>query len=665
MKDIKKKINDLISQINEHNIHYYLNDNPIISDNEYDLLIKRLELLESENPQYKFNYSPTQRVGTKSTSKFNQIEHRVPMLSLANAMNKNELQVFDNQMIKALSENNIEYIGEPKLDGLAVELIYENGIFIKGSTRGDGYIGEDITSNLRTIKSLPLQLNNDINYPDYLEIRGEVFITKENFINLNKQRLKNNETVFANARNCAAGSLRQLDSKITASRPLQFFCYGIGYYEGLDLQSQSNFLKLLPKWGLPVCSKSKIGKGLKFLNEYFNYIESIRSELEYDIDGVVFKINSFKLQKILGSRSKSPRWAIAAKLKPTQSTTKINNIIISVGRTGAITPVAQLHPVNVSGVTVSNATLHNQDEIDKKDIHIGDTVLIQRAGDVIPEVVKVIKEKRNNQSIRYTIPDNCPSCDSKINKSSDEAKARCINNECPAQIEGKITHFVSKNCMNIDGMGNKIILLLIQNNLIKNFSDIFKISFHDLIQLERMGEKSSNNLLNSINQSKRTSMSRFVNSLGIRNVGEHLSKVLETSFNGNIDNLIGANFDDLISINEVGDIVAKSIVEFFKNTENIKLIKDCFDLGVQFKASNLRTDIFLGKSFVVTGTLDGITRSEVKKIILENGGRFSSSISKKIDFLLAGNNPGSKYNKAQNIGIKIINESEFKEMINE
>ena len=665
MKDIKKKINDLILQINQHNIHYYLNDNPIISDNEYDFLIKKLELLETENPQYKFDYSPTQRVGTKSASKFNQIEHRVPMLSLANAMNTNEIQVFDNQMIKALNTNNLEYIGEPKLDGLAVELIYENGIFIKGSTRGDGYVGEDITSNLRTIKSLPLQLNDDVRYPDYLEIRGEVFITKKNFAKLNKQRLKNNEPIFANARNCAAGSLRQLDSKITSSRPLQIFCYGLGYFEGPDLQSQSNFLALLPKWGLPVSSKSKVGKGLKFLNEYFNYIESIRNELEYDIDGVVFKINSFNLQKKLGNRSKSPRWAIAAKLKPTQSTTKIDNIIISVGRTGAITPVAQLRPVNIAGVTVSNATLHNQDEINKKDIHIGDTVLIQRAGDVIPEVVKVIKEKRNHQSYRYIIPDNCPSCNSKINKLFGEAKARCINNECPAQIEGKITHFVSKNCMNIDGMGNKIILLLIKNNLVKNFSDIFKVSFQDLIQLDRMGEKSSNNLLKSIEKSKITTMSRFINSLGIRNVGQHLSKVLETSFHGNIDNLIEANFDDLININEVGDIVARSIKDFFDDLENIKLIRDCFDLGIQFKALSRKTDLFLNTSFVVTGTLDGIKRSEVKKIILENGGKFSSSVSKRTNFLLAGSNPGSKYNKAQKIGIKIINEKEFKEMLNE
>ena len=663
MKDIEKKINDLVETIHMHNIHYYVYDNPTISDYEYDILVKQLESLETEYPNLILKNSPTQRVGAKPLSHFKQVEHRIPMLSLSNAMDEHELKSFDKQMIKGLNNDNIEYIGEPKLDGLAVELIYENGFFVKGSTRGNGLIGEDITDNLKTIKNIPLKLNMDFEIPKILEVRGEVFINHKNFINLNKSRLAAGKSIFANPRNCAAGSLRQLDSSITAKRPLEIYCYGLGYIDKQNFKSQNDFLRILFNWGLPVNSEAQVGKGFKFLKKYFNHIQSNRDNLKYDIDGVVFKVNSFDSQKILGARSKSPRWAIAAKLKSVQSTTIIDDIIISVGRTGAITPVAKLKPVNVGGVTVSNATLHNQDEIDKKDICIGDTVLIQRAGDVIPEVVKVIKEKRTLTQKRYIIPDECPSCQSKIQKIEDEAKARCINYSCHAQLEGRISHFVSKNCMDIDGLGNKIILLLIKNKLIANVSDLYKLKESQISILDRMGTKSAINIINAINGSKKTTMSRFLNALGIRNVGEHLSKTLETYFNGDIEKLIRSDYQNLIQINEIGEIVAQSIIDFFQDSDNIDIINSCFKLGVNFIKPEIKSGPLLDKIFVLTGSLNSFTRNEVKNIIIDNGGKISTSVSSKTDFLLTGSNPGSKYIKAQKLNTTIIDEKSFKEMI--
>ena len=665
MSDIKKQINDLCEAINNHNIQYYAHDNPLISDYEYDILFKKLEALEIDYPDLIPINSPTKRVGSAPLSKFNQIEHRIPLLSLSNAMDIDEVKLFHTQMKKGLKSENFEYVGEPKLDGLAVELIYENGYFVKGSTRGDGYVGEDITENLRTIKSIPLSLNSQIKIPKILEVRGEVFINHNNFSELNNQRLNDGESVFANPRNCAAGSLRQLDSSITSTRPLQIYCYGIGHIEGIEINSQMEFLQLLSQWGFPVNPEIKSGKGLKFLNEYYKNIEHIRSNLKYDIDGVVFKINSYQSQKLLGARSRSPRWAIAAKLKPTQSTTTINDIIVSVGRTGAITPVAQLKPVNVGGVIVSNATLHNQDEINKKDIHIGDTVIIQRAGDVIPEIVKVILEKRSKFTEKYSMPNKCPSCDSIILKTESEAIARCVNSHCPAQLEGRITHFVSKNCMDIDGLGNKIILLLINNNLIKNISDIFNLQQKDIENLDRMGQKSASNLIASIQQSKNTTMARFVHALGIRNIGEHLSKVLENVFDGNFYKLQNTKYEELIIIDEIGDIVAKSIIEYFQDSNNLLIIENCFTSGVTFSKSINKSEILQNTIFVLTGTLPSLNRNEAKNMIIENGGKVTSSISKNTDFLLCGDNPGSKYNKALNLGVKIINEDEFKEIFDE
>ena len=661
--DIKTKIQQLTQTINQHNIEYYVHDNPIISDYEYDILFKELQQLELKHPDLICVDSPTKRVGSKPLVQFNQVNHRIPLLSLSNAMDNSELELFHTQMVKGLNSNNIEYIGEPKLDGLAVELIYEKGQFVKGSTRGNGYTGEDITENLKTIKAIPLSLHTNYTIPNILEVRGEVFINHADFEQLNKQRLNDGETVFANPRNCAAGSLRQLDSTVTATRPLRIYCYAPGYIEGIDIKSQIEFLNILPQWGFPVNSEVQIGQGVDFLHSYYKHIESIRNNLKYDIDGVVFKINSYNLQQSLGERSRSPRWAIAAKLKPVQATTIIEDIISSVGRTGAITPVAKLNPISVGGVIVSNATLHNQDEIDKKDVRIGDTVIVQRAGDVIPEIVKVIIKKRQINSQPYILPSICPSCNQPTSRISDEVVMRCLNSNCPAQIEGQIKHFVSKNCLDIDGLGEKIVQLLIENQLVSTIADIFTLTHDQLSVLDRLGDKSAQNIIDSINKSKHTTMSRFIHGLGIRNVGAHLSKVLESQFNNKLNNLVSATFDDLIAIDEVGDIVANSIIHYFKDSHNIMVINQCFELGVVFEKIALSSDIFSNKIFVITGTLPSLSRQEAKNIIESNGGKVSSSVSKKTDFLLCGDNPGSKYNKAQDLNIKIINQAQLEELI--
>ena len=663
-KKIKHTIESLVKKINYHNNQYYIHDNPIISDYEYDVLLKELQTLENEYPDAIIKNSPTQRVGAKPLAKFSQVTHRIPLLSLSNAMNNEELELFNTQMKKGL-DKKIEYVGEPKLDGLAVELIYENGKFVKGSTRGDGHVGEDITENLKTIKAIPLYLNDDYTIPTILEVRGEVFINHTDFENLNKKRMEIGESLFANPRNCAAGSLRQLDSSVTATRPLRIYCYAPGYMEGLNFDSQIEFLKALPKWGFPVNQEIQLGNGIVFLNKYYKYIESIRNNLTYDIDGVVFKVNSYKDQALLGTRSRSPRWAIAAKLKAVQATTIIENIITSVGRTGAIPPVAQLKPINVGGVIVSNATLHNQDEINKKNVRIGDTVIVQRAGDVIPEIVKVVIEKRLSDSQPYIIPAICPSCETVCDKKEDEAVLRCLNQNCQAKLEGKIKHFVSKNCMDIDGLGEKIVQLLIQNKLVTNISDIFELSNVQISALDRMGDKSASNIIDSINESKNTTMARFIHGLGIRNVGNHLSKILEKHFNYNFNNLINSQFEELILIDEVGDIVAESIINYFKNEEDLNIINRCFALGVNFSIPEQKSNKLNEQIFVITGTLPTLTRNDAKTLIEKNGGIVSSSVSKKTNFLLCGDSPGSKYKKAEKLNIKIIDELQLKDLIND
>ena len=663
--DILRQIQLLRSEINQHNIHYYVQDNPVVSDSEYDELMRKLEKLENENPTLIAPDSPTQRIGASPLSEFQSLDHRLPMLSLANAMNKDELKEFDAQVKKGLGlEADIEYAAEPKLDGLAVELVYENGMFTHGSTRGDGTTGENITQNLKTIRAIPLSLIENVPVPRILEVRGEVFITHTDFKKMNDKRLEEGEQAFANPRNCAAGSLRQLDSSITANRPLRIYCYAPGIIEGVTFQSQKELLEMLPKWGLPVNPKIEFGKGVDFLMGYYEKAEKFRNKLEYDIDGVVFKVNSFSHQDELGVRSRSPRWAIAGKLKSQQVTTTILSIEASLGRTGAVTPVAKLEPVSVGGVVVSNATLHNQDEIDRKDVRIGDIVLIQRAGDVIPEVVKVILEKRPENTTPYVIPASCPVCSHEVFRPEGESVARCQNMECPAQVKGRIDHFVSKGCMDIDGFGTKLVDQLVDKNLVKNVADIYSLNLDQLSELERMAEKSAQNIMDAITASKKSSMARFIHALGIRNVGVHAAKVLEKSFGGNLENLMNADIEALTAIHEIGGIMAESIINFFQDDTNQKVITACLQAGIQFdEVEPIQESEFTGKTFVFTGSLEKFSRKDAQSMVEKLGARASGSVSSKTDYLVAGPGAGSKLKKAEKLNISIYSEDEFLELI--
>ena len=656
--DAQKTILSLIKEIEQHNIDYYVHDNPKISDSEYDVLLRELEKLEKLYPNLISEYSPTKRVGSKPTSKFESINHSIPMLSLANAMDHQELIDFDLRVKKILNTNqDIEYAMEPKLDGLAVEVVYENGYFKHGSTRGDGITGEDVSSNLKTIKAIPLKLlDSDMNITGIIEFRGEVFINHTDFKILNKKRIAEDKPIFANPRNCAAGSLRQLDPQVTSSRPLRINFYSIGLKENLAVNTQTELTRCMPTLGLPVNNLIKIGKGIDQVIKYYDYLESIRNDLDYDIDGVVIKVNSFDDQSALGERSRSPRWAIAGKLKSQQETTKIIDIIESIGRTGAITPVAKLDPVSVGGVIVSNATLHNQDEIDRKDVRIGDTVLIQRAGDVIPEVIKVVAENRQSGSRRYYLPKSCPSCNALLTRVEGDAVLRCTNSDrCSAQLKGRMKHFVSKNCMDIDGVGEKLIDSLVENKLVQNYSDLFKLSYSDLENLERMADKSINNILDSINDSKFVRFSRFLNGLGIRNIGTHACNLLEKQFDSDINKLTSATEGDLNNIHEIGEIMASSIVGYFSNQSNLDDIKQCIKLGVTFKKKQVSNE-FKDFSFVITGSFENLSRTDIKKKLEGFGARVSSSVSKNTSYLILGSNPGSKLQKASDLDVPIIGE---------
>ena len=666
MDDISYKIKKLRDQLNDHNYRYYVMNQPIISDSEYDIIMRELERLENKNKNLITPDSPTQRVGAPPLKEFGTITHHEPMLSLANAMNKEELKAFYNRLKKSLeTQTDLELIGEPKLDGLGVELVYENSFFVYGSTRGDGITGENITQNLKTIKSIPLRLRSNIKpAPSLLEVRGEVFINKDGFKKLNALREKENLPAFANPRNAAAGSLRQLDSKITADRPLSIYCYEVSRVLGASFNTHLEFLSALKDWGFPVNPEIKLIKKSENMVRYHENLESIRNNLAYDIDGSVFKINQIKERNTLGIRSRSPRWAIAGKFKAQQVTTRVLGIIASIGRTGAITPVAQLEPVNVGGVNVTNATLHNQDEVDRKDVRIGDTVILQRAGDVIPEVVKVILEKREKQSARYLLPEECPSCNQNIYRPKGEVVARCKNLSCPAQIKGRIIHFISKAALNIDGFGEKLVGQLVEENIIQTVDDIFKLTFKKLEDLDRMAEKSANNILIAIDNAKKTTFARFIYALGIRNVGYHLSKVLENAFKGNIDNFRKSSVEKLESIDEVGPIVAQTIIKFWEESSNVQMVESCLSLGVELSPiSSLIADKLRGKVFIFTGTLTQLNRNQAKELVEVNGGSTSNSMSKKIDFLVAGPGAGSKLKKAKDLKIAILTEQQFLDMI--
>lgn len=666
-EEVKIRILKLIETLNYHNIRYYVYNDPEISDQEYDRLLRELQNLEKTYPEYIFTESPTQRVGATPSEAFEAVLHNPPMLSLDNALDKEEFLVFDERTKKSLNiSTELEYVCEPKLDGLAVELVYENGLFTTGSTRGDGNIGENVTQNIKTIKSIPLRLlKNESHIPTRIEVRGEVIMGMDAFEQLNRWRSENGLALFANPRNAAAGSLRQLDPAATAKRPLDIFCYGIGRISDYLPKSHFETLQLLKKLGFKINREIQICRNREEVLDYYQKINELRDSLPYEIDGIVVKVNNLQYQDLLGVRTKSPRWAIAYKFPAKQETTQILDIITQVGRTGSLTPVAIMKPVNVGGVIVSRATLHNQNEIERKNILIGDWVVIQRAGDVIPEVVKVIQSKRTGKELEYRVPDKCPVCGSNAVQPEGEAVKRCINLSCPAQVKERIKHFASKGALDIEGLGEKLVEQLYENGLIKNVADIYFIKKETLIDLERMAEKSADNIIQSVHASRSRSIDRILFGLGIRFVGTHVAKVLISQFK-TIDALAQATVDELMELHEIGPQVAKSVVEFFSSVENLEIIQRLKSGGVQIDhyKPQKRAKKLQGKSFVFTGTLSQFSRQEAQQLVEELGGKVTSAVSSKTSFVVAGDAPGSKVEKAKKLNVSIISEIEFLQMIN-
>lgn len=666
---IKQRIGVLIQQIEEHNYHYYVRDNPVIADVEYDKLMQELIKLENQYPELSIKNSPTKRVGAAPLEYFEPATHRVPMLSLGNVFSADELDAFVKRTkSKDQFSQSIQFVCEPKLDGLAISLLYEDGRLVRAATRGDGKTGEDVTANVRTIRQVPLRLRGD-NTPKRLEVRGEIFMPIAGFESLNANAYSRGEKRFANPRNAAAGSIRQLDSAVTAKRPLAFYAYAVGELsdDSPSVNTHFDMLSLLTSWGFPISSEIEL-KDESRLMDYYSTILQKRLSLPFEIDGVVYKVNDFKLQKELGFVSRAPRWAVAHKFPAQERTTQVLDIEFQVGRTGAVTPVARLDPVEVGGVTVSNATLHNFDELERKDVRIHDTVVVRRAGDVIPEIVKVIFEKRDDAKVlRVNMPEHCPVCGSTITKSNDEAVARCTGGmSCKAQLLESIRHFVSRRAMNIDGLGQKIVEQLVENNLVSSVADLYSLRRDDLLALPRFATKSVDNLLASIEHSKQTTMARFIYALGIREVGEAMSHQLSIAFN-HIDELISATEADLLDINEVGPIVAGRITHFFEQAYNRDIINQLLNAGVHWPdASNVKVkSVFNGLKVVLTGTLQSVSRDSAKNQLRTLGASVSGSVSKKTDLLIAGENAGSKLEKAQSLGVKVLTEAEWLTMMEE
>jgi len=663
----KKRHEELKKIITEHDYNYHTLDKPTISDQEYDKLFAELVKMEQEEPNLDLSDSPSQRAGGAPLEIFTKVTHRIPMLSLANSYSPEDILDFDERVRKFLkTDKHVEYFAEPKFDGLSMELVYESGSLSRAITRGDGTTGEDVTQNIKTIKSIPLRLKTS-KPPQLLEVRGEVLMFKADFAKLNDQQQENGQPTFANPRNAAAGTVRQLDSKIAASRPLRFFAYALGAVTGVEFKNQSDICAYFEKAGIPTAPALnpdlvRICETAEDAVEYYHDIEKLRPKLAFDIDGIVIKANSVRLQDDLGLVARSPRWATAAKFKPEQAETTVENIIVQVGRTGALTPVAIMKPVRVGGVTVTNATLHNQEEIDRKDIRVGDSVIIQRAGDVIPEVVEVVLAKRPKNSKPFLLPHKCPACGSEVHKLEGEVVTRCTNPLCIAIVKESLKHFVARRAMNMDKIGDRLIETLVDEKLVTKFSDLFRLKKDSLLELDRQGDKSVENILKSIENSKQTTLARFIFALGIRFVGEQTAKHVADHF-VTIENFLSAKEDDLLQVPEIGPKVAKAVLEWLSNPKLVKDIKEMISLGVKFEAPKRATSGSLsGMSFLITGTLP-VKRDDAKDFIEQNGGKILGSVSSKLNYLVVGDDPGSKLDKAQSLGVKVISWDELQGMV--
>ncbi|GAA0221936.1 NAD-dependent DNA ligase LigA [Metaclostridioides mangenotii] len=659
--NIENKMNDLIKEINYHNEKYYNQDQPEISDYDYDMLMRELISIEEENPELKKIDSPSNRVGGAPLDKFNQIVHKTPMLSLANVFSEEEIRSFDKR-VRDLAEKDLEYVVEFKIDGLSVGLTYQNGEFKNGSTRGDGVVGEDITKNLMTVKTIPLKIKEK----NELIIRGEVFISKDDFEKVNEQQEDQGLQLFANPRNLAAGSLRQLDSKLTAKRPLDIFAFNLENINDFTIKTHSESLEFLKDQGFKIIENYKVCKNIDEVIDHINYWSENRDKLGFEIDGMVIKVNDIEEREAMGNTAKSPRWATSYKFPAEKKTTKIQDIVVEVGRTGTITPSAILQPVRLAGTTVSRATLHNEDYIKEKDIKINDTVLVQKSGDVIPKVLEVIKEDRTGDEVDFVMPDKCPACSEPTVRLEGEAAVKCINMSCPAQIRRGIIHYVSRDAMNIDGLGESIVTLLLNENLIKDIADLYYLKKEDIVNLERMGEKSADNLLNSLEASKKNDLWRLINGLGIRFIGAKAAKILSDNYK-NLDEIIDAKVEDLNDLEEFGDIMSHSVVEFFNEDKNIEVIDKLIEAGVNTESLKDDSDdiakIFDKMKIVLTGTLPTLKRNDAKELIEKRGGKVTSSVSKSTTFVLAGEEAGSKLTKAEELNVKVVDEDYFNELL--
>jgi len=656
-EQIKKEIEKLREDLNFHNYKYYVQNSPVISDYEYDQLLKKLEKLEKENPELKTPDSPTQRVGGQPLEGFETVEHIVPMLSLANTYTYDELRDFDLRVKKYVLD--VEYVVEPKIDGAGVALLYKNGVFVRGATRGDGKKGDDVSQNLKTIHSIPLRLRGNV--LKNVEVRGEIYMSISGFKKYNSEQEKKEGIVFANPRNASAGSLRQLDPGVVAKRPLDIFVYFVSYSDE-DLKTHENALNALKEAGFRTNPLAKKVKDIEEAIKYCEKLEKLRDTLDYEVDGAVLKVNSLEQHKILGETSKNPRWAISYKFTAKQSTTRLNDIEVQVGRTGTLTPVAILEPIEVGGVTVSRATLHNFDELKRKDIRVGDYVLVERSGDVIPQVVQSIKEKRTGAEKSKIIPKNCPVCQTEVIRPEGEVAVRCPNKFCPARLKWRIRYFASRDAMDIDNLGESTVDKLIDAGLVDNISDLYSLRKEDILKLEGFKDKSAENLLESIQKSKQQDLSRLIYGLGIRHVGKYAAQILARKY-VSIDELAKASEEDLKKIDGLGDKSAQAIVTFFATEENIALIERLKDIGVKTKSEKKQNLALQDKKFVFTGGLSTISRPDATELIKQKGGIVASSISKDIDYVILGDKPGSKIDKAKKLNLKIINEEEFKKLV--
>ena len=659
---IKNKIEKLREKLRKHDYLYYVLSQPIVADKEYDDLMRQLIALENKYSQYRTDDSPSQRLSSGISTGFKTVRHNAEMLSLDNTYSIDELRAWDQRVRKGLGENTVyEYVAELKFDGVSINLTYVNGKLTIGATRGDGQAGEDVTANIKTIHAIPLVfLSKQV--PDFIEVRGEVYIDKQDFLKINEERMDAGDDLFANPRNATSGSLKLLDSNLVAKRRLNFFAHSLGTYRGQAINTQWDFLAKLKDWGLRLNSNSALCCNIEEVIDYCNHWQNKRDELTYEIDGIVVKLNSFSQQKELGFTAKSPRWAVAYKFAARQATTEVLGISVNVGRTGVITPTAQLKPVECSGVIISNATLHNFDEIERLGLREGDRVLIERAGDVIPKVVKVVEQKGKKT---YNKPEKCPACGEKIIKEkAGDVAYRCINSDCPAQLERALLHFSSRDALDIEGLGEAVIIQLVKLGLLKSLADIYKLKISNLLKLELFKEKKANNLLNAIEKSKTQPLARLIFALGIRHVGQKAAYTLAKEF-VSMDRLVQAKFEDLDKIPEIGQIMTGSIVDYFNLSRTKKLIKELkkFGLNMRQEVAKFKANKLTGKTVVFTGQLAGFSRSKAETLVRQSGGLATSSVSSKTDFLVAGESTGSKFNKAKELGVKIINEKEFSRLI--